>query len=443
MKVRDTHSGFDGTRSRSVLGARVALAAMVTVVVVGTALGTLFLRPATYSSTASVLVNPVPARGAAPQPVDMATEKAIVASAAVLTEASSDLGLPLSTVADSLSVDVPVDTRILEITSEAATATEARRRAGAIARAYVTYRVDAYPPASQQPRRARSAEAAAPATVLTPPNNPSGPARPDPIMVLAAALVVGLGLGVGAALLRDHLDDTIRDAADLQAVSGLRVLAVVPRPARSWRRRLDGRGVSDEWFRDEAFRPLCARILSLLDDAPPRILLVTSTAQPAPARAVASALSLALAAARPGVVLLTAPGEEVPMADDAESRRAPTVRSIPLDFVDPRPTLETVTGASSLVVIQAPTPLTGADTWRVAELADAILLVEQRGASTRRQVRVGLEVARDVAAEVIGAVLIEPARLRNGRDLPAWPAPKLWSKRSKHTPAASDRGVRS
>jgi hypothetical protein len=173
------------------------------------------------------------------------------------------------------------------------------------------------------------------------------------------------------------------------------------------------------------------------------VLLVTSVAQPALARSVAGSLAAAMAEVRPDVVLLTASGEAEPIVADTGAKAAPGVDSIPLDLADPQPLLEAVTLRSSFVIIEAPPLWAGAGTRRVAELADAIVLVEQRGTSTRRQVRAARDLAHDGLGEVIGAVLVEPSRSRPGRSLGAGPAPWVWIWRTRDAPPATDPTARS
>ena len=60
-------------------------------------------------------------------------------------------------------------------------------------------------------------------------SQPIDPIEPRPVRTSMLALVVGVLLGVGAAFLVDHLDDSIRTPKELSEVAGNRpVLAVVP-----------------------------------------------------------------------------------------------------------------------------------------------------------------------------------------------------------------------
>jgi uncharacterized protein involved in exopolysaccharide biosynthesis len=59
-----------------------------------------------------------------------------------------------------------------------------------------------------------------------PPPSPSSPNRP---MILVLGLILGLGVGVGAAVLVESTDDSLHGARDLQAATGIPVLAEIPK----------------------------------------------------------------------------------------------------------------------------------------------------------------------------------------------------------------------
>ena len=56
--------------------------------------------------------------------------------------------------------------------------------------------------------------------------NPS-PVKPQPLLNIAIALVVGLMAGVGLAFLLEYLDNTIKDEQDIEKELGLPVLGVI------------------------------------------------------------------------------------------------------------------------------------------------------------------------------------------------------------------------
>ena len=67
------------------------------------------------------------------------------------------------------------------------------------------------------------------AQLVTPAVVPTTPIRPTPVRNGVVAVAVGLMLGLGLAFLREHLDDTIRTKEDVEhAAGGLPVLATIP-----------------------------------------------------------------------------------------------------------------------------------------------------------------------------------------------------------------------
>ncbi len=58
---------------------------------------------------------------------------------------------------------------------------------------------------------------------------PRNPISPKPVLILALAMLGGLGLAVAYAFLRDHFDEAIRDPADVENILGLPLLGAVPK----------------------------------------------------------------------------------------------------------------------------------------------------------------------------------------------------------------------
>ena len=67
------------------------------------------------------------------------------------------------------------------------------------------------------------------ARIVDPAIVPSKPVRPRPILNLLGGLVMGIALGLLAALLREHGDRTIRTRGDLESITSFAVLGLVPR----------------------------------------------------------------------------------------------------------------------------------------------------------------------------------------------------------------------
>lgn len=201
------HAAHDaGLPARRVLG-HLAWMVAITLAVLAGAAAMSWSRSPVYRATADVLVTAPAASNLAP---DMGTERTVASSLAVLDRAAATLGLTAEDLGGGLSVTVPVDTHVLRIASTRAAPLDAQRRAQAVADAYVAY---------------RSAQTA---RIITPALAPRTPASPNHAVDLSVALLVGLSLAVGVALLRHRFDDRLRGAADLERYAGVPVLARIP-----------------------------------------------------------------------------------------------------------------------------------------------------------------------------------------------------------------------
>jgi polysaccharide biosynthesis transport protein len=130
--------------------------------------------------------------------------------------------------------------------------------------------------------------------VVDPAMIPSYPSRPAKARNIALAFLVGLVGGIGLALLREYLDNTVKTPDDVEALSRLPSLAVVPafgdEAGRKPRMGLFGGPASNGYEKrielvaqhlpksqmSEAFRALRTALLLSQPDHPPQVILVTS-----------------------------------------------------------------------------------------------------------------------------------------------------------------------
>ncbi|HEV2618187.1 MAG TPA: polysaccharide biosynthesis tyrosine autokinase [Candidatus Acidoferrales bacterium] len=133
--------------------------------------------------------------------------------------------------------------------------------------------------------------------VVDPALVPSTPARPQKSRNIMLAFLVGIVGGVGLAFLREYLDNTVKSPDDIQHLTGLPSLAVVPAflngngsgpLARISRRAGAGANGADSRIElislqqpksvvSEAFRALRTSLLLSQPDHPPQVILVTSS----------------------------------------------------------------------------------------------------------------------------------------------------------------------
>jgi len=132
--------------------------------------------------------------------------------------------------------------------------------------------------------------------VVDPALAPASPSRPQKTRNILLAVLMGLVGGVGLALFREYLDNTVKSPDDVESLTGLPSLAVVPSlPGLNATGRLSrlareaGTGTAGAGSRvellsyiqpksqiSEAFRALRTSLLLSQADHPPQVILVTS-----------------------------------------------------------------------------------------------------------------------------------------------------------------------
>jgi capsular exopolysaccharide synthesis family protein len=140
--------------------------------------------------------------------------------------------------------------------------------------------------------------------VVSPAVMPAAPVSPRPVLNLALAVAGGLILSLGAALLLDHLDQSVKSDAELTERTGLLPLTHVPLVVRG-RRPAEALAVlGDDAAAVEPYKTLRTNVLFGTLDRPRSTIVVTSAA-PAEGKSVVSAnFAAALAAAGHRTLLL-------------------------------------------------------------------------------------------------------------------------------------------
>ena len=418
---------------------------IITLVVVGAAAARAHSQTPQYKSHADVDVWFATPDPSALQGPNMVTEKGIVSSGVVLAIASRALGVPQSELLNGLSVNVPASSSIMQIAYSDPVPWIARERAQVIAEAYVTYR---RPKATSSRHKTTITQAstALRATLITAAPLPTSTSSPNYLVDILAGLVVGLGLGIGTAGIRDHLDDRFRGPLDLEAQTGAPVLALVP--AFRSASRNPARQLAIVWSPNsvvaEAYRSLRTKVVTAAASRGARTLLITSPGWEKKST-VAANLAVALAQSGRRTVLVCADlrwgrAHELFPVDNDEGlsmlldRRTDTAAALKATGIhnlrllppgplpaDPaellqRPALRTVLGElrshADFVIIDAPPLLVGSDTMPLAHLAEMILLVGDARKSTRAHVQAAMREAGEAADKLIGCVLYNVGRRR-------------------------------
>lgn len=132
---------------------------------------------------------------------------------------------------------------------------------------------------------------------------PTAPVIPKRVRNIASGVGLGLLLGVGFAVVRDRLDNTVKSRATLEEISGVGLVGVIPldkerrnQPAILFDREHSAIA--------EAFRKLRTNLQFLAVDNPPRVIVVTSSAPNEGKSTTAINIALALAEADHEVVLI-------------------------------------------------------------------------------------------------------------------------------------------
>jgi len=433
------------------LRARLGWILLTTLVVVVGAAAYSWSRTPMYRAQAEVLVDPMVVSGATVEAPNMETEKALVSSNLVLETASSSLGVGARELSRGVSVSVPVDSRVLAIAYAHRDPREARRRAQALADAYVAFHSEQQaprPPTQNNPantsRTMGSLAGAVQGVVITPATVPRSPVTPNHLVDLAVALLVGLAVGVGSAMVRDRLDDRLRGTDDVEAHVGRRVLATIPAF-----RAANGEPTSQlVMVRDpdssvaEAYRNLRTLLLREATRLDAKTLLVTTPSGEGTTNTAAN-LAVAMAQAGRRVVLVCADlrrprthqvfGVENQVGltavvngrlDLSKALVATNVSDLVLLTAgwpsDPgavllaptlRKALDELRGMADFVVIDAPPMSAGPDTGVLTEFAEMILLVVDAQRSTGAEVGT-IAHQPEVREKLIGCVLDNVGRRR-------------------------------
>jgi succinoglycan biosynthesis transport protein ExoP len=385
-------------------------------------------QKAKYTAQATVVVFAESASANSQQPVVMATEKGIVSSRAVLSIAARSVEISETALQNGLSVTVPVDTDLLQIAFSDPNPLLAQRAAEGIAYAYVAYRTPKPPVVSPGPKTPTTTPTTTPVvpgavrpSLISDAALPSSPTSPSRWLEVGVALILGLALGTGVALVRDALDDRLRGPIDLATQANAPVLALIP-AFRTQKRAAEERLVmvySPTSRVAEAYRDLRTRVLQAASGHDVNTILVTSSGREDKAT-VAANLSAALALSGRRVILVCADlrwgrthelfglSNGVGLTSVLSGRgtleyglRDTRVGGLQLlssgpATADPAAMLLSpalprllgqLRGRAEFVVIDAPPVLATADTEALAELSHMILFVADARLSTRSQVR--------------------------------------------------------
>ncbi len=265
---------------------------------------------------------------------------------------------------------------------------------------------------------------------------PDHPVAPNKPRNIALGLLGGLLLGVGLALLRDRLDNTVKSRQILEGITGVGLVGTIPtdkerrkEPAISFDR--DNSSIA------EAFRKLRTNLQFLSVDNPPRAIVIASSLPEEGKSTTAINLALALAEAGRNVAIVdgdmrrpklaqylgavgtvgfsTVLSNAVSLDDALQETRFPRLTLLAAGAVPPNPSellgsvaaqkvLSDLRSRFDYVIVDSSPLLAVTDAAILANSSDGVLVMARFGQTKRDQLAHAIKNLEDVGASVLGTV---------------------------------------
>jgi capsular polysaccharide biosynthesis protein/MinD-like ATPase involved in chromosome partitioning or flagellar assembly len=292
-----------------------------------------------------------------------------------------------------------------------------------------------------------------PGTIFTPAALPQTPSNPKPLLYLPSGLLVGLLLGFGLAFAADRRDDRIHSAKDVERFLDMPVLFSLPQKRLSSQTSI----VSPRSRTGRAFTDLAQAVAAGLGDGN-HVILVAGTSAGQSGSVIAANLAATMARTRSDVILVCADlrdavtpqllgvGDGRGLAEVlAGTATVSEVARRPAEVARLRvitPGVDTAAALNHLqhdvtrrivaelqrdaryVVIEAQATGDGADTFSLAEFADAAILAIEVSGTRRAEAADSIRRLDRMRTAVLGAAVLPPIRGRS-RAAKAKPEPRL------------------
>jgi capsular exopolysaccharide synthesis family protein len=333
-------------------------------------------------------------------------------------------------ITDQVTATNPPDTVLLEVAVRDSDPEQAKAMATAIAKEFPTAVTELESPAGTDASPVK-------VTVVRPPTTPVAPVSPKPVRNIILGAVLGLLLGLAAALVRETLDKTVKTQDDVKAVTETPILGAIMRDPDAVKRPLIVE-VDPRSPRAEAFRSLRTN-LQFIDAANhPRTLVVTSSLAGEGKSTMSANLALTMAQGGSRVCLVEADLRRPKVLDYLGLEGAVGLtdaligRVEVFDVIQPyggtnlwvlgagpippnpsellgstamRSILTNLTSRFDYVVIDSPPVLPVTDAVVLSSLVDGVIVVVGSGTVQRDQLGRTLESLESVAGRVLGLVL--------------------------------------
>lgn len=266
---------------------------------------------------------------------------------------------------------------------------------------------------------------------------PTSPVSPKKTRNIIAGLGLGLILGVGLALLRDRLDNTVKSRGDVEEITSVGLVGTIPLDKERRKEPAISFGADNSTIA-EAFRKVRTNLQFLSVDSPPRVIVVTS-ASPGEGKST-TAINIALALAesdhkvvlidgdmrRPSVAkylgLVGAVGFSTVLSGHASLDEAlletqfagltvlasgaiPPNPSELLGSMAAKKTLSDLRARFDYVIVDSSPLLAVTDAAVLAASSDGVLIMARVGQIKRDQLAQAIRALVDVDAPLLGAVL--------------------------------------
>lgn len=262
------------------------------------------------------------------------------------------------------------------------------------------------------------------------------PVVPKTTRNLGIGLVLGLALGVGLAVLRDLLDNTVKDRETLEEIAGAAIVGSVPLD-KERRKQAAISFDRDNSAIAEAFRKLRTNLQFLAVDNPPRVIVVTSSMPNEGKSTTAINIALALAEAEHDVVLVdgdmrrpmldqyldlvgpvgfsTVLSGGASLSESIQKTRFPGLSVLTSGAVPPNPSellaslaakklLSELRAQFDYVIVDSTPLLAVTDAALLAAGADGVFIMARFGQTKREQLAHAVGNLRSVGAPLLGAV---------------------------------------